>query len=232
MNAEIRGFQEKTGYSFNNEQLLIRALTHTSYANEIGRSKNESNERLEFLGDAVLELIISEHIYKTHPDMSEGEMTKLRASVVCEENLSHHARLLHFGDYMLLGKGERATGGAERNSLLADAFEAVLGAVFLDGGIEQARQYALSSLAGDIAENGQTGGKKVDYKTDLQEIMQRSSKEQLIYSVLSETGPDHDKEFVSSVSHSGSVIGTGSGRTKKESEQNAAKMALEALENQ
>jgi ribonuclease-3 len=218
--------EEVIGYTFNNKDLLVMALTHSSYANERA-VKSECNERLEYLGDAVLELVVSECIYKTHYNMPEGEMTKLRASIVCEESLSYHAKQLNLGDYLLLGKGEESAGGRRRNSILADVFESVLGAVFLDAGFDAAREYLLNLMSEAVTDD--RAEKKIDFKTELQERVQRNSKEPPVYEITGETGPDHEKEFYAIVSHAGKEIGSGKGRTKKEAEQEAAKMALKII---
>ncbi len=227
MPNDLNNFEKEIGYTFKNKNLLKMALTHSSYANEKNIDKNECNERIEFLGDAVLELIVSEHIYKTHETMPEGEMTKLRASIVCEPSLSAHGKELNFGKYLLLGKGEVSTGGRTRDSIIADAFESVLGAVFLDGGLESAREYALSILDDDVKQKN--GSLKLDYKTELQEIVQKNSKENIEYVIISEKGPDHDKQFISSAVYMNKTIGTGEGKTKKEAEQQAAKMAISSI---
>lgn len=217
--------QHTINYTFNDVQLLATALTHSSHSNEKNISKETCNERLEYLGDAVLELIISEYIFNEFPHMPEGGMTKMRASVVCEQSLSNAARSIQLGDYLLLGRGEDSTGGRQRNSILADAFEALLGAVFLDGGMDAARAHALNILSKEhFTDDSYTIAD--DSKTKLQEFIQRNDKTPLEYSIVSESGPDHNKTFVSTVSHHNKVIGTGRGKSKKIAEQMAA---LEAL---
>lgn len=207
--------------------LLENALTHSSYANELQKDKPD-NERLEFLGDAVLELLVSEYIYKNFSDLSEGEMTKLRANIVCEQSLSQLASNLGLGELLILGKGEDSSGGRKRDSILADLFEAVLGAVFLDGGFEKAKTY-LISLLGDTIHEMRDKIKTSDCKTTLQEYVQKTSKEPLEYKIVDEKGPDHEKLFFSEVKHRGKVLGRGTGRTKKEAEQNAAMSALKKI---
>lgn len=218
-------FEQIIGYRFNNKKLLNLAFTHSSFANE---NKIENNERLEFLGDAVLELVISHYIYKKFPYMPEGELTKLRASVVCEPMLATQARKLKFGDCLKLGKGEEISGGRQRDSILADTFEAVIGAVYLDSGIESVTGFIIDIMLNDISKM-ENRFKTVDCKTYLQEMIQKTSKEAIEYSIIDEQGPDHDKVFISEVIHKGSILGKGVGRSKKEAEQSAALMALERL---
>lgn len=225
-NMEV--FQETINYKFSDVKLLINAFTHSSYANENKDANYPSNERLEFLGDAVLSIIVSDYIFKNYPDLPEGELTRIRASVVCELSLAQCTKKLGVGKYMLLGKGEELTGGRERISILSDAFEAILAAIYLDGQMEAARKWALEQLEDTIksAVNG-TGFK--DYKTELQEYVQKNSDEKVEYEVIEEKGPDHDKRFFVRAVYHGNSIGTGNGRSKKEAEQNAAKSALESL---
>lgn len=226
---DIMEFEKIIKYEFKDKNLLKKAFSHSSYANEKHKLGIESNERLEFLGDAVLEVVISEYIYKDFPKMPEGELTKFRASIVCEATLADRAKLLNIGEYLLLGKGEKSTGGETRNSILADAFEAVIGAIFLDSGIEYAKKHILGIMEPVIADL-QKSFRTMDYKTYLQEIVQSTSKETVHYEIIEEIGPDHDKEFVSQANHSGTILGTGKGRTKKEAEQNAAFEALKKVE--
>lgn len=229
MNSEdLEKFEKITGYSFKDGSLLRLALTHSSFANEHRLGKNEYNERLEFLGDAALDLIISKYIYKKFPMLPEGELSKLRAGVVCEGSLAKKAVQIHLGDFLLLGKGEEITGGRHRDSVLADAFEAVIGAILLDGGMDSAEKYVLSLMTDEVEEM------KVDYrfidcKTRLQEIMQKISKEPIAYEIVKEEGPDHNKVFEAEVTHEGKVLGIGRGKSKKEAEQNAAGVAIEKM---
>ena len=211
-------FEKNIGYGFKNKDYLKLALTHSSFANE---SKNATsyNERLEFLGDAVLQLIVSEKLYKENPTMPEGKMSKQRAALVCEDALAGYSKDIALGDFIQLGKGEETTGGRTRPSILADAFEAVIGAIFLDGGMEKAKPFVLRFV--DVAHLSLQ-----DYKTMLQEIIQKNPGERLSYVIKDETGPDHDKSFVVEVKLNSNIIGTGLGKSKKQAEQAAAKEAL------
>lgn len=211
----------KIGYSFKDKSLLKQALTHSSFSNEQKINKLRNYERLEFLGDAVLELISSKFFFMENPDMSEGEMTKLRSSMVCEQALAYCARDIELGDFLLLGKGEEATGGRKRESIIADVMEAIIGALFLDGGMEEAERFVLKFILSDL-ENKQLF---YDSKTILQEKVQKQGKV-LHYRLLEETGPDHDKQFTVEACIDGVAITTGSGRNKKTAEQNAAYEAL------
>lgn len=227
----ISKLEEITGYKFENRKNLIQALTHSSYANENKGDKLQCNERLEFLGDTVLNMIISENIYLNYPHFSEGEMTKIRANVVCEPSLVRCAEKLNLGEHLLLGKGEENTGGRTRTSILSDAVEAVIGAIYIDGGIEEARKFVLSQMKGFI-EDSVNGTIFMDYKTQLQEIVQKNSDRKISYEIIEEKGPDHNKLFVSQVKLDEVVAGTGEGRTKKEAEQMAAKSSLEKIGHQ
>lgn len=223
INQEKMGeFENKIGYHFRNRNYLRQALSHSSYANEMRLSKLANNERLEFLGDAVLELMSSEYIFRTNEQMHEGEMTKLRASLVCEPTLAMCAREINLGDYILLGKGEIATGGANRDSILSDAFEAVIGAIYLDGGFTSAKEFIMKYVLDDI------DSKKLffDSKTILQEIVQADYKEPLQYKLLGESGPDHDKVFTVAAIVDGKELSQGTGKTKKAAEQAAAYQAI------
>lgn len=214
-------FQKIIGYKFRNEKLLQQALTHSSYANERHR-KNADNERLEFLGDAVLEVVSSEFLFLHYPDLTEGDLTKLRASLVCEPTLAGCTSPMHLGDFIYLGKGEELTGGRRRKSILSDALEAVIGAIYLDGGFTSAKEFILKFILTDIEH------KKLFYdsKTILQEFVQGNCKELLNYKLLDESGPDHNKNFTVEARIGEKVIGTGSGHTKKAAEQEAAYQAL------
>ncbi len=218
---DILEFEEKINYKFKDKKLLEKAFSHSSYANESKKRMIESNERLEFLGDAVLELVISEYIYNHYKEMPEGELTKFRANIVCEPTLAKEARKLDIGKFLKLGKGEENTGGRERDSILADAFESVIGAIFLDGGIESAKNYILGLMI-PVAKELQNSFRIADYKTYLQEILQKESKETVIYNIINESGPDHNKKFVAAAFHKNVKISEGEGRTKKEAEQKAA----------
>jgi len=223
------GARAKTlGYTFRNEALLEQALTHSSYINEHKMGVLENNERLEFLGDAVLELMVSRHIFAQYPELSEGELTKLRASVVCEAMLSKKARTLGLGEQLRMSRGEVQTGGGDRDSTLCDAFEAVLGAIYLDGGFDAASGFVLAHLAGDIAALRSEIWRS-DCKTYLQEQLQKSGRATIEYTVVDEHGPEHDKIFVVALRHNGELIGNGRGRNKKEAEQDAAADAIHRL---
>jgi ribonuclease-3 len=212
---------------FQNKKLLFQAFTHSSYVNEHRMKSVESNERLEFLGDAVLELTVSRFLYEQFPNLPEGELTKMRAAIVCEPSLVNFANQLKFGDFLLLGRGEDQTGGRKRPALLADVFEAYIGALYLDQGIEN----VISFMEKFIFPKIKTGAFShvMDYKSQLQEFIQKDNSRQLEYVIVSETGPAHAKVFVSNVKLDHEEIGTGTGKTKKEAEQNAAAMALAKL---
>ncbi len=214
--------EEKIGYRFQDKRLLEQALCHSSYANERHWNRLKNNERLEFLGDAVLELATSEFLYLTYPKMPEGEATKTRASIVCEQTLALCARELGLGKWLRLGRGEELTGGRERDSITSDALEALLGAIYLDGGFANAKEFVRRYILNDIEH------KKLffDSKTILQELVQGESEETLHYELIEEKGPDHNKCFMVQACLGDAVIGTGSGRTKKAAEQAAAYQAL------
>ena len=216
--------EEKLGYTFQNPALLENALTHSSCANE-SRGKLQSNERLEFLGDSILGMVVADHLYRNHPDLPEGELTRTRAALVCEESLVEVAAELNLGEYLRLGKGEESGGGRHRPSIQADAVEAVLAAVYLDGGIGSARKF----IQRFILDRGDVVAVSRDHKTALQELVQRESGQVLEYRLLGATGPDHAKVFRVEVDLNGEAVGTGEGRSKKEAEQNAARAAIEKL---
>ena len=222
---EQRELMQRLGYEFADPALLKTALTHSSYANE-GRRQGQSNERLEFLGDSVLGMIAANYLFE-HDQSREGELTKLRASIVCEQALSSYSRQLGVGDFLLLGRGEQMNGGKERPSILADAFEAILAAIYLDGGMEAARTFVLPFLKAEIAAQRRRHFK--DYKTQLQEIVQQTPEEKLVYVPVGENGPDHNKRFFVEVHLNSNVIGKGVGKSKKEAEQLAAKEALSLM---
>ena len=226
----LKEIQEKIGHEFKDEQYLNWALTHSSYANEYKKQRIVYNERLEFLGDSILGLIVSEYIYTEYPKYPEGDLTKLRATVVCEPSLSFLATHINLGKYMLLGKGEEATGGRARVSILADAFEALIGAIYLDSGMESAKPFVLKYLK-PVIEDAVNGRELfVDYKTQLQETLQKSNKCSILYKVIQEEGPDHNKKFHTEVYAKDKVLGKGMGKSKKDAEQDAARCALEKLE--
>lgn len=221
----MKSLEEKLGYTFQDKSLLENALTHSSCANE-SKGRLHSNERLEFLGDSILGMVVAEHLYRNHPDLPEGELTRTRAALVCEESLVEVAHDLGLGDYLKLGKGEEAGGGRTRPSIRADAVEAVLAAVYLDGGIGSARKiiqkYILSREIEGL--NSQR-----DYKTALQELVQRESGQSLKYRLTGSEGPDHNKRFFVEVDLNGQPVGAGKGHSKKEAEQMAAKAAIAKL---
>lgn len=219
-------FEEKIGYSFKDKALLELALTHSSYANENKLKKN--NERFEFLGDSVLGFVTAEYLFTEFKNRPEGEMTKLRAAVVCEKSLFKFAEQINLGKYILLGRGEDSTGGRNRPSVVSDAFEAVVAAIYIDGGMEAAKPYIL----GFIKEAVKRETSFKDNKSLLQEYIQRVKGNTLAYEEVGEEGPDHDKTFVFRVKLNGEVIGEGKGRSKKEAEQNAAGIALEKIQNE
>lgn len=230
MKEKLKELEEKIGYQFQDFSLLRRAMRHSSYTNEKHMEKHQCNERLEFLGDAVLELISSEYLFLEFPKVSEGELTKTRASMVCEPALAFCARDLDLGSYLLLGKGEEATGGRKRDSITSDALEALIGAIYLDGGFTNAKEFIHRFILNDL-EN-----KKLFYdsKTILQEIVQAQTEEKISYRLLKEEGPDHNKSFYVEVFIGETGYGVGEGRTKKAAEQEAAYKAILELrkENQ
>ncbi len=217
----------KLGYSFRDRTLLLTALSHSSYANENRSNGMSSNERLEFLGDSVLGQVVASHLYSSFPDMPEGQMTRLRAELVCEQSLFTVAKAIDLGDFILLGKGEENSGGRQRHSILADAVEALIAAMYLDGGLDIAKEFIHKSILSELnMQHMQVGS---DYKTMLQELIQRKPNQTLIYDLVSESGPDHNKSFTVQVLLNGKAIGSGEGRAKKEAEQLAAKSGLEEL---
>ncbi len=221
--------QEDLNYFFKDEDLLITALTHSSYANENKLGVEGYNERLEFLGDAVLSLIVSQYLYKKYPHYPEGELTKIRAKVVCESSLAKAARRINLGKYLLLGKGEESTGGRTRESILADASEAITGAIYMDSDFDTVNGLMLERFEFEIVQAVGKGNLFMDYKTELQEIVQKTNKSRLEYVVYKEEGPDHNKVFFMNVLVNETIIGTGSGKNKKEAEQASAKDALQNM---
>ena len=222
----MNSLEKRLNYKFKNIDLLKNALVHSSYANEV-RGSVHSNERLEFLGDSVLSVIVSEHLYNKFPTMPEGELTRMRASLVCEKSLCEFSRELGIGNYLKLGKGEDKNGGRERDSILADAFEAVLAVVYLDGGMDAAKAHIMNTVLRDIKHCEDDTFK--DYKTTLQEVIQRNPEESVSYILVNESGPDHNKSFTVEVHLNSNVIGKGTGKSKKQAEQMAAKQALELM---
>lgn len=218
-------FEQIIGYTFKNKELLKTALTHSSFANEQGGDV-KYNERLEFLGDSVLGIITAEYLFKNHQDFPEGELTKVRSALVCEKALFQFASEIHLGEYLYLGKGEQRTGGKNRPSILADAFEALIAAIYLDGGMKKAKEFVLRFITAAQAEAIEIN---TDYKTKLQEIIQKNPEERIEYAIIGETGPDHDKRFVVAVKLNSNIIGQGEGKSKKKAEQLAAKEALRLM---
>ena len=219
--------ESRIGYHFRDGRLLETALTHSPYANERHAADIVSYERLEFLGDSVLGLTTAEYLYAHKPALPEGRMTRLRAELVCESSLHKTALSLGLGEFMRLGRGEELTGGRERASILADMVEAIIAAIYLDGGMDEAKTFIMDHVLAD-AEIGEDHP-SADYKTALQEFVQRRGEVRICYELIGESGPDHNKTFVFSVSVDGEAVGEGSGRTKKEAEQMAARRALEKL---
>jgi ribonuclease-3 len=219
--------EQYIGYSFKNINIIKNALTHSSCANESKEKSILSNERLEFLGDAVLGIIAAEYLYSHNAHLPEGELTKLRAMMVCEKSLHGFALEISLGNYLLLGKGEENTKGRERASILADAFEALVAAIYLDGGLESARSFVTSFAVKFFS--SKIDSSNYDYKTTLQEIVQRNHGERLEYVLISESGPDHNKQFLVEVHLNSNIIGEGKGKSKKEAEQMSAKEALKLM---
>ena len=223
----MRHLEETLGYTFHDRSLLENALTHSSYANENRFKGCQSNERLEFLGDSVLGMVTADYLFRTHPDLPEGDLTRTRAALVCEESLVEVAKAWGLGEYLRLGKGENAGGGRRRPSIQADAVEAVLAAVYLDGGIGSARKIIQKYILDRESEKVRNR----DYKTALQELVQRESGQVLQYRLTGSSGPDHAKIFTVEVDLNGATIGQGEGHSKKEAEQNAARAAIGHLEH-
>lgn len=218
----LKELQEKMGYFYQDEDLLKQALTHSSFANEQKINKLRDYERLEFLGDAVLELVTSEFLYMKNENLLEGELTRMRASMVCEPALAYCARDIGLGNYVMLGKGEEATGGRKRDSITSDVLEAVIGSIYLDGGLESAKKFIYQFVMSDLEHKILF----LDSKTLLQEEVQKQNNAQLHYKLVGEHGPDHNKEFFVNVYLNNTLIGSGSGKTKKSAEQQAAYNAL------
>jgi ribonuclease-3 len=220
----MQELEQKLNYCFHDRELLRTALTHSSYANEHNCA---SNERLEFVGDSVLGMVTASHLYLQFPTLPEGKMTKLRAELVCEQSLRDVAEQLELGKYLMLGRGEESSGGRSRSSILADCVEAVIAAIYLDGGMEPARRLIDTRILSKLEGTGSTLMR--DWKTELQELIQQKPGHTLCYQMIGESGPDHMKRFQASVSCDGNEIGTGEGKTKKEAEQMAARAALDVL---
>ena len=224
----MESLEKKLGYTFRDRSLLSEALNHSSYANEHRSAEVSSNERLEFLGDSVLGFVTAEFLFKTYGKLPEGDLTRIRAALVCEQSLYEVAKFLGLGQYLKLGKGEEAGGGRQRQSILADATEAVFAAVYLDGGMERVRELICRVLLS----RAPAAEERRDYKTTLQEIVQRRSGQVLTYHMVDESGPDHNKTFLFQARHNGAPVGQGRGHSKKEAEQAAARDALEKLHEQ
>ncbi len=222
----IKDLETAIGYRFQNITLLQNALAHSSYANERWHDSLKSNERLEFLGDSILGMVVAEYLYRQYPNRPEGELSRMRADMVCETSLAKIAERLDLGKHMLLGNGEEQGGGRSRPSILADAVESVIAASFLDGGMEAAKSIIYQFVLCNVPE---TKLQNADYKTMLQEKVQRKKNQSLSYQLVEESGPDHDKQFVVAVSLNGEIVGTGTGSSKKRAEQDAARVAIGKL---
>lgn len=223
----MQNFEEQIGYCYKNKELMQEALTHSSFANE-GKKGMRNNERLEFLGDSILSLVVAENLFTHYKHMPEGELTKLRASLVCEKSLFKFAQEINLGGYLNVGRGEEHTGGRERPSIVSDAFEAVIASIYLDGGYDEAKKFVLKFVPKHI-DAQKISSSLSDYKTSLQEIIQKNREEKVEYVLISEEGPDHDKAFCVEVHLNSNIIGCGTGKSKKQAEQLAAKEALELM---
>jgi len=221
----MESLEKSLGYTFSNKELLKKALTHTSYAYE---HNVESNEKLEFLGDSILEFVSSVYLFENYFNLKEGEMTKVRATVVCEKSLYKVAKMHNFSDFLYLGKSERQSGGEDRPAILADSVEAVIAAMYLDGGLQEAEKFIIENLKNEIEIASKNVGQK-DYKTVLQEKLQQNGEVEIKYTILREMGPDHDKTFEAQVECNHKKLATGTGKSKKQAEMEAARKALEAL---
>ena len=219
---ELEVLEKSIGYSFKNKDLLKNALTHTSYAFE---KHIQSNEKLEFLGDSILEFISSKYLYNTYPNLKEGEMTKVRATIVCEDSLYEVAKLHNFSDFLYLGKSETSCHDDARPAIMADAVEAVIAAIYFDGGLEEAEKFIIKNLK-EAAEVASKNVGKKDYKTVLQEELQKNGEVKIEYNIIKEEGPDHDKRFTAEVKCDGKFLAIGEGKTKKAAEMEAARKAL------
>lgn len=222
----IKDLENAIGYHFSNISLLQNALTHSSYANERWHNGLLSNERLEFLGDSILGMLVAEYLYRSFPDRPEGELTRMRADMVCEKTLASVANHIGLGQHLMLGHGEEQGGGRSRDSILADAMESVIAACFLDGGLDAALQFIKKFI---LVEVPVTKLHNIDYKTQLQELVQQKKNQVLSYQLVGQSGPDHDKKFEVEVSLNGNVVGRGQGRSKKRAEQDSAREAIESL---
>ncbi len=225
--SKLNEFEDIIGYKFKNQKLLFEALSHSSYANEMKKSHLRSNERLEFLGDSVLSIVVSDYLYRHFKHLPEGELTRVRASLVCEKALFEFSDQIRLSDFILLGKGEMRSQGNKRPSTVSDAFEAVIAAIYLDGGLEAAKDHIMRFMPDNIISKKKDSNE--DYKSILQEIIQRNPEENIEYRLVDESGPDHDKKFTVRVMLNSNVIGEGTGKSKKNAEQTAAKEALELM---
>ncbi|SCZ76914.1 ribonuclease III [Acidaminobacter hydrogenoformans] len=226
---DYKHFESVVGHRFKDRKLLIEALTHSSYSNERRNENVQNNERLEFLGDAVLSIAISERLFKLYTELPEGELTKIRAKVVCEATLSDCAKRMKLGEAMRFGRGEEMTGGRQRASILADAFEALIAAIYLDSGMETAARFVCQQMEKPL-QDAISGKVFLDYKTHLQELIQTQRDNRIRYEIVREEGPDHSKVFHTQVLLNEEVVGAGQGRSKKEAEQEAARAAIASLE--
>lgn len=224
-NMNLEKLENEIKYTFKNKELLKKALTHTSYANE---KRIESNEKLEFLGDSILEFISSKYLYSNYPSLKEGEMTKVRATVVCEKSLYKIAKKHNFSEFLYLGKSEQLTGGKDRPAILADSVEAIIAAMYLDGGLKEVEKFIINNLKEEIEIATKHVGDR-DYKTVLQEKLQEHGDVRIVYEITKEEGPDHNKSFEAQVSLNGKVLAKGKGKSKKEAHMQAAKKALENM---
>ena len=224
--TKIKELEKRIGYEFHDMQMLMTAMCHSSYANEHRQRQIHDNERLEFLGDSILGFVVADFLYRTRPDLQEGELTRMRADAVCETNLARVARSLNVSEHMLLGHGGEHDGSRQRSSILCDMMEAIIAAVYLDGGFDAAKQLIERRILCDIS---RTAHPAEDYKTHLQELVQREKDQRIQYRLIGESGPDHDKHFSTEVLLNGEVVGCGEGSSKKRAEQMAAKVAIERL---
>lgn len=224
---DLKEFEASIGISFTDQQLLNIALTHPTYVFEHRNVVHQHNQRLEFLGDSVLGLVVAEHLFLSFPKQPEGYLTKLRANLVCEMALANYARVHNLGRYLLLGKGEEHSGGRQRSSILADAYEALVGAIFLDSGLDRVREFVIKDIRDFMT--GEEMWSHRDYKTLLQELVQKHHEGNVTYCILEATGPDHDKRFVAGVYFKGRLMSKGNGKSKKEAEQDAARLAFHKL---
>ncbi len=222
---KLENFEQQINYKFKNIELLKNAFTHTSYANE---KKIKSNEKLEFLGDSILEFVVSNYLYRNYEKLKEGEMTKLRATVVCENSLYEIAQKYHFDELIYLGKSEKISGGNKKKAILADSVEAVIAAIYIDSNLNEAERFIIENLKDAIEQSSKNVGQK-DYKTVLQEALQKHGSVKIEYNIVKEEGPDHDKTFVTEVKCDGKYLATGTGNTKKQAEMDAARIALENI---